>query len=63
MWSVKQLGERAGVTGGYIRRLLIEGEEIQGKKLGYTWYIPDEEAARWLKERGVDDVEPPLEEK
>ena len=60
MWTTQQLAKRAGLTDAHIRHLLIEGE-IKGKKFGHIWSVSDEEAARWLGERGIDDVEPPLD--
>ncbi len=60
MWTTKQLAQRAGVSDAHIRRLLIAGE-IRGEKFGRDWAVSDEEAMRWLAERGVD-VESPVDE-
>ena len=49
-----------GVSDAHIRRLLIGGE-IEGEKFGYVWSVSDDEAARWLGERGID-VEAPFDE-
>jgi hypothetical protein len=55
-WGVSELAEKAGVTGSYIRYLLGDGT-IQGFKRGSErggfWEIPENEAKRWLAERGV----------
>lgn len=56
MWTTMDLAERAGVTDAYIRSLLIEGV-IKGEKFGHIWAISDEEAARWLGERGISIAE------
>jgi hypothetical protein len=50
-WTVKALSEAAGVTPGYIRRLLLDGR-IQGHKLSERlWVVPYEEGCRWLESR------------
>jgi excisionase family DNA binding protein len=60
MWTAQQLAKRAGVSDAHIRRLLIRGE-IEGEKFGHIWSVSDDEAARWLGERGID-VEAPFDE-
>ncbi len=49
-WTTKEIAAAAGVTEGYIRRLLGQGR-LKGYKKGRDWLIPDEEAQRWLEER------------
>lgn len=53
MWNTKELAKRAGVTDDFVRQQLLAGE-IYGEEMDEDWSIPDEEAERWLKERGVD---------
>jgi hypothetical protein len=60
MWTAQQIAKRAGLTDAYVRSLLINGK-IKGKKFGYVWAISDEEAARWLGERGLD-TSPPVDD-
>ena len=36
--SSKEAGEIAGVTTGYIRRLLLQGR-LKGKKIGRDWLV------------------------
>lgn len=52
-WSTPLLAAAAGVTTGYLRRLLIRGE-LPGTKLGRDWWIPYEVGRKWLAGRGVD---------
>lgn len=53
-WTTQDLAEAAGVSTAHIRRLLIDGRELRGYKLGRDWRVKDSEARRWLRERGVD---------
>lgn len=50
-WTARELAEKAGVSAARIRQLLIEGQELRGRKVGYMWIVPDSEARRWLAER------------
>ncbi len=50
-WTTKELADAAGVTDARIRQILIEGKELQGRKIGPMWVIPDREAKRWLRDR------------
>jgi excisionase family DNA binding protein len=52
LYSTSELAEAAGVTRERVRQL-VAGGEIKGYKVGQTWVIPDDEARRWLAERGV----------
>jgi len=52
MWTTRELAARAEVTDAYIRALLIDGK-IDGEKFGHIWAIPDDEAKRWLSDRGI----------
>ena len=45
-----ELAAEAGVDPSRIRQLLISGE-IQGYKRASVWFIPDEEARRFLDDR------------
>jgi hypothetical protein len=48
IWTVPEMAQHPnGRTGGYIRRLLIEGR-MKGRKVGRDWQIPDSEARKWL---------------
>ncbi len=49
-WTTSELAAEAGVDPSRIRQLLIGGE-IQGYKRASTWFIPDEEAHRFLDDR------------
>jgi hypothetical protein len=60
MWTAQQLAKRASVSDAHIRRLLIAGE-IEGEKFGHIWSVSDDEAARWLGERGLD-TSPPVDD-
>lgn len=51
-WTTTRLANVAGVSGAYIRQLLIDGK-LEGYKLGRDWRIPDDVAQRWLSDRGV----------
>jgi excisionase family DNA binding protein len=51
LWTVQELAQKAGVTDGYIRRLLIDGE-LKGEKFGTQWMIRRREVERFLRERG-----------
>jgi hypothetical protein len=61
-WTTKMLAERASVSTGFIRQELIAGK-IKGEKIGRDWIISDEEAKRWLRERGIEVADEPEEEK
>lgn len=61
MWTAKQLADRAGLADAYVRSLLIDGK-IQAGKFAHVWAIPDEEAARFLGERGIDATPPQSDE-
>ena len=50
-WTVRELADEAGITDSRIRQLLIEGKKLKGRKAGWTWIIPEEEARRWLRNR------------
>jgi hypothetical protein len=52
-WSTTELARAAGVNTSYIRQLLL-ADRIEGYKLARDWRIPDNEARRWLSNRGVD---------
>jgi excisionase family DNA binding protein len=52
-WTTQDLAEAAGVSTAHIRRLLIDGRELRGYKLGRDWRVRGSEARRWLSERGV----------
>jgi hypothetical protein len=51
-WSTTELAAAAGVDPSRIRQLLLEGR-IRAQKVGPVWVIPDQEAKRWLRSRGV----------
>ncbi len=60
MWNTKKLAEAADVTDSFIRYELIAGK-IKGEKIGRDWIISDEEARRWLSERGIELSDAPSE--
>jgi excisionase family DNA binding protein len=52
--NVKELAERAGVSGQYIRRLLADGKIPGAFKVGEVWIIPRLTAEQWLDRRKDD---------
>ena len=52
LWSTSKLAEASGLTQRHVSRLVSKGE-IEGQKVGHDWIISDEEAHRFLKERGI----------
>jgi hypothetical protein len=52
-WTTGELAEAASVSEGWIRKLLRSGEKVDGFKAGRDWLVPDDEARRWLRSRGV----------
>ena len=50
-WTTKELAQEVGVDPSRIRQVLLSGE-LQGRKHGRDWAIPDEEVQRWLRDRG-----------
>jgi excisionase family DNA binding protein len=55
LYSTSELADAAGVSRERVRQLVASGE-IHGYKVGKTWVIPEEEARRWLAERGIKDL-------
>lgn len=49
-WTVKELAKRAGVDPSTVRHALLAGR-LKGYKRAGAWFIPDDEARRWLYER------------
>jgi hypothetical protein len=47
LWTTKSLADAAGVSGTYIRRLLLSGK-LDGTKLGRDWAITHEAAQKFL---------------
>jgi hypothetical protein len=56
-WTTKDLAEAAGVDPSRIRQLLLAGR-IEGEKAGPVWVVSNQEAKRWLKERGIKMKQP-----
>ena len=50
-WTTDKLAEKSGYTRRHINRLLNAGA-IVGEKIGRDWVIMDEDAERWLEEKG-----------
>ena len=46
--SSKEAGEIAGVTTGYIRRLLLQGR-LKGKKIGRDWLVNKKSIQEYFK--------------
>ncbi len=46
-WTVAELAQAAGVSGAWIRQMLMN-ESLEGHKHGPLWVIPDHEAQRYL---------------
>ncbi len=60
LWSTAELAEKSGLTSRQIRNLINAGK-IEAQNVGRNWVVSDEEARRFLKERGVleeKEVEP-----
>lgn len=53
LFSTSELAEAAGVSRERVRQLVAAGE-IEGYKVGQTWVIPEDEARRWLRDRGIE---------
>lgn len=49
-WTTAELAEEAGVDQSRIRQLLLSGT-LRGIKRANTWFIPDDEARRYLEDR------------
>lgn len=49
-WTTSELAAEAGVDQSRIRQLLLSGG-LRGYKRAKTWFIPDEEALRYLRDR------------
>ncbi|MFP4395538.1 MAG: helix-turn-helix domain-containing protein [Anaerolineales bacterium] len=52
LWSTAELAEKSGLTSRQIRNLINAGK-IEAQNVGRNWVVSDEEARRFLKERGV----------
>ncbi len=50
-WSSNQLADAAGVSRQYVVRLLNEGKELKGHKVGNYWIVRDHDAKAWLENR------------
>jgi excisionase family DNA binding protein len=50
--TVTQLAAAAGVSPQYVRRLILR-RRIPASYDGLKWQIDEEDAARWLRSRGV----------
>jgi excisionase family DNA binding protein len=49
--TTKEAAQLAGVSGAYIRRLLIN-EVLKGRKLNdWLWLVPRVEVERWIEQR------------
>ena len=46
-WTTQELADKANLKPSRIRQLLIRGD-IRGEKRAGAWFIPDNEARRWL---------------
>ena len=49
-WTTEELAAEAKLNPSRIRQLLLSGE-IRGVKRAGIWFIPDDEARRWLDKR------------
>jgi excisionase family DNA binding protein len=50
-YTVREAAELAGVDPSYLRRLLIEGKRLRGRKRANAWFISGVEVKRWLEQR------------
>ena len=50
--TVTEVAEAAGCAPTWVRRLLLEGKEIKGEKVGHSWVILRVDAEKWLSKRG-----------
>ena len=55
-YTTVELAQRAGVSTGYLRRLLIVGR-LDGGKIGRDWVIDRASAEAWLRDRAVARTE------
>ena len=51
MLTAAEVAEAAGVSVVWVRRLLTEGKEIKGHKVGRDWVVTRRAAQKWLSER------------
>lgn len=47
-WTVAELAEAINCTPRNIRKH-IDKENIKAERRGWQWFIPDDEAQRWIK--------------
>lgn len=52
-WTVRELADKVGVNESYIRQLL-GSRRLTGYKRAGAWFIPADEAARWVEEKRRD---------
>ena len=51
-WSVRELAERAGISGARVRQLIDENR-VPAEKVGQTWVLTEQTARQFLADRGV----------
>ena len=51
MLTAAEVAEAADVSVVWVRRLLAEGKEIKGEKVGRDWVITRRAALEWLTKR------------
>ena len=51
-WSTELLAAASGVTGGYVRRLLRDGE-LRGVLVSRDWLVSKSDGDEWLRARGI----------
>ena len=49
--TTAEVAEAAGCAPTWVRRLLLEGKELKGEKLGWAWMIRRADAEKWLEKR------------
>jgi hypothetical protein len=52
LWTTAMLAEKTRLTQRHIRNLINSGK-IEAQKAGHDWIISDDEAKRFLTERGI----------
>ncbi len=51
LYTTDQIADFVGLDVSYIRRLLIRGEDLRGRKLGRQWVVEGRDLKKWLQVR------------
>ena len=50
--TTAEVAEAAGCAPTWVRRLLLEGKELRGEKVGHAWVVRRPDAEKWIAKRG-----------